>query len=186
MVSADEGIVDYLMRSDLKGYMMIAVAGQAAEFGPDVAPPERLLTPRGIEELAYLEEACVSEVLGYYSTIPSEELFKLDDWDLTLTTGEDPNQLNSVGNEPAHAPVLLVHGNADTSVPGVFITTYVETLCADGLPVQLEWFEGPHRVMYDPASGAADVVLAWIDGRLAGDDPPSVCDAIPPMPPPAG
>ncbi len=181
VVTGTDAVVDYMITSDLKGYMMIAMASQAAEYGEDVAPYDRLLTDKGVEELAYLDDHCVQEILPYYAEIPSQDLFRLDDWDMTLTNGQHPGDLNAVGKTAPIAPILLVHGTQDTSVPGNFIVPWAEFAC-ESQAVQLNWYEGPHRVFYDRATGAADDVLAWIDGRLAGEEPPSVCGAIPPMP----
>ena len=174
----DAGIVEFLLTSEFRGFMVIAVAAQAEAYGEDVAPYDRLLTPEGIEELAFLEEGCVGDILEHYDAIPPEDLFRLDDYDMTFTTGEDPNVLNTAGQEPANAPILLVHGRSDGTVPANAVTGYAETVCDQGGEIQLNFYDGEHRVMYAEEAVQQDV-LDWIDDRLAGEEPPSVCGAVP-------
>lgn len=180
VVGAQSGIVDYLMSSKLKGLMMITAAAQQAAYGPELAPPGRMLTEQGIAELANVEIGCYDAVIKYFAEIPKEELFR-PDYKLGFTDGSVAR--DQAGNHPGTAPMLLVHGTEDKSIPASMIQPYIERVCGFGQAVQLKWYVGrPHRALYERDSGAADDVLAWIDARLAGEEAPNDCAAIPPLP----
>lgn len=162
--------------------MVIAMGAQQAAYGADIAPPTRLLTDFGVSQLGALEDGCWSDILAHYGQLTREELFR-DDYGLTFTNGENPNFINSAGNRPGAAPVFLVHGAEDTTIPAAFIPPYMEKVCTQGNDVDVRFYAGyGHRAMYDPSSGAADAVLGWIDDRLAGRAVPSACGAIPSAP----
>lgn len=177
-----EPFIPILLNGNLRGIMVLAMASQQAAYGADIAPPTRLLTELGVREMPNVEDGCWNHILSYFQQFTTEELFR-PDWDLTFTNGENPNFINSAGNRPGAAPIFLVHGTEDTTIPAGFIPPYIEKTCSQGDTVDVRWYEGyGHRALYDPSSGAADAVLTWIDARLAGEAASSVCGNIPPIP----
>lgn len=77
------------------------------------------------------------------------------------------------GHRKTAAPVLVVQGEADTTVLPVLTTTLVSTMCAVGDTVELRTY---------PSAGHGDVVIralgdirAFLEARLAGDPATSTC-----------
>ena len=182
VVAADSGIVDYLINSELRGVMVLAVGSQLHAYGEELAPANRVLTDLGAEELGALEEGCWGHIIDYYQQFTPEELFR-PDYDFTFTDGQNPEPLNEAGNRPGVAPMVLVHGTADEIIPAQFIPPYVERVCAHGQDITVHWYEGyPHHAIFEEESGAGDTVVEWIEARLAGEPAPTHCGAIPPIP----
>ena len=169
---ADDTIADYLMGSELKGFMMMVGAANNAAYGDEGFPLEEHFTPEGIEELAALEELCVQEAIDYYAPLDGEAIFTEDAFSV-------PNADSLPGSEVGVGPLLMIHGIGDSTIPPPSVAPWVEAACEKGQVVDLEWFDTGHRVPYEDPEGAEARVMAWIDGLLAGEDPPSVCGDVP-------
>jgi hypothetical protein len=178
VVTVDDGIVGFLISSpDYMGIMVMAMAAQEAAYGTDVAPPTRLLTEFGASELHMVEEGCASDVSAYFGQFAQAELFR-EDWDLTLTNGEDAGSLNEAGQEPNNAPQLLIHTRDDGLVPAGYVSSYLENACAHGVPIEIDWWDGGHALLYENEDAQTRALL-WVDDRLAGVVPVDSCGDIP-------
>jgi alpha-beta hydrolase superfamily lysophospholipase len=101
-----------------------------------------------------------------------------DDDDTTTTTTdrpaeESPSAEGDAGSttSTAEAPVLLLQGEADDTVPAVATELLTTSLCEAGEAATMELYPGfGHDEVLDPS--LPDMV-AWIATRLAGDPPPA-------------
>ena len=84
VVDVSAGFVEVLLNLDGFRYIMVmTMVAQEAAYGADVAPPGRLLTDFGIEQMSAIHEMCASELGGHFAEWTSEELF-VEDWTLDL------------------------------------------------------------------------------------------------------
>ncbi|MGH2684840.1 MAG: alpha/beta hydrolase family protein, partial [Actinomycetota bacterium] len=81
---------------------------------------------------------------------------------------------NTAGTEAIAEPVLLIHGDRDDLVPVDTTIALADRLCRlGGAPVELlRYPDGGHSSVM---SESAEEMLAWIDGRFAGEGAPSIC-----------
>ena len=179
-VSADSGvfapdadIVTALMTGSLKGFLVISAVGLNAAYGDEERPLSDYLTPEGIEEAAIVEEVCIGDVIRHFGDVPPEDL-----WAPGAFEGAQ-NPESVAGLNPGSSPLLMVHGRSDEIIPAAVIPGWVDEVCGLGQVVDLVWFDTGHGVAREDPAGAEAVVIEWIEGRLAGDEPPSVCGAVP-------
>jgi alpha-beta hydrolase superfamily lysophospholipase len=80
---------------------------------------------------------------------------------------------------PLHltAPLLILQGTADTTVPRTSSDALDQAMCANGATVRYDVYQGlTHRQV---VSGAAADALAWVQARFAGTPAPSNCGSAP-------
>lgn len=139
---------------------------------PDEAVLSEVLTPEGEAELSAVDDGCVGEVIGHFAGADSSALVDVE----SLTSGQwaELAEQNDPGNVATDAPILIVHSAADEVVPATLSELLFERMC--GLDQVVE------RRVYEKGQGhgeaAPDAVrdgLAWLDERLAGDEPTSTC-----------
>lgn len=83
------------------------------------------------------------------------------------------HQADPLRSEPPHQPVLIVHGQDDSTISVAWSREYVERCRAKGADVELVDPPGEgHRDPVDPASASWAAAAAWLEGR-AGDSRPS-------------
>jgi predicted esterase len=75
--------------------------------------------------------------------------------------------------DAAVGPVLMVHGDADESLPPFLSAELVEELCDAGVAVQYRTYPGAGHD--GVLAAAADDAARWLTDRLAGADPPADC-----------
>ncbi len=177
----EDDIIGFLIDSPFRGVLVIVAASHEAAYGSEEAPLSRFLTDQGIEEAeAVLETGCWDDVIDHFEPFEPEEIF-VADAPLPTASGVDLTQENAAGSRVGSAPLLMVHGAQDEIIPPAGIAPWAESVCEIGQVVWLEWYPGGHRVVYDEPD-AQPFVLDWIDARLAGEEPPSSCGAVPPVP----
>lgn len=148
----------------VKGFGLMVVAGiQAAH--PEVDLSE-ILTPAGQQALAVVDEGCVGEIFKAASSA-KEDLFVPDG-------GQSPTwsklgEEQDAGTEKTNdAPVLLIHSNADATVPTFFIDQVEQRMCANGQVVQrVDLAEGGHTQAAVPAYAQA---MDWMQSLFDGDE----------------
>ncbi len=82
---------------------------------------------------------------------------------------------NTAGNVVPSAPVLIYHGEADTTVPRALSDITLGRYCAIGATVELKSYPGADHTSVIPA--ALGDIQAFFQGRLAGTPPTSSCPA---------
>jgi hypothetical protein len=157
-----------------QGYLALGVYGQAAA-NPELDPSD-VLDPLLTERAALLEEQCGDDVHLAFTQLAAEagrSLARLDGFERP----EWQAQLASIkpGSRATVAPILVVQGDRDLTVPARTTRTLVQRLCARGDTVSTRNFG---------SSGHVDVVIAadaevrrFIADRLAGAPEVGSCPA---------
>jgi dienelactone hydrolase len=161
---------------------MFAVAGgrgygallleAAAELEPRLDPAVAL-APEAAAREPLLTHGCWEEAVPGFDDLDESQMLagpevadllaaELGDW-----ATSDP--------QAALGPLFFIHGELDESLPPALTDQLVDELCAVGVTVAGRTYPGATHdsVLAD----AGDDVATWLAARLAGDDPPSSCDA---------
>jgi pimeloyl-ACP methyl ester carboxylesterase len=148
------------------GFSLMIDAGYAAAY-PDL-PVDALVTDDGVAVLDEVGQACTGDAFALAQENPDIQLDPTTDADWVATF-----DVNSPGAVAPTAPVLIIHGSADTVVPPILSEMIADDYCALGVTVQ--------RIVYDGAdhstviTAALSTVQAWIADRLAGTPAPTSC-----------
>jgi hypothetical protein len=151
-----------------QGYLVMGLSGLAAvdesvRVGELLAPPAR-------SREAVLETGCFQEILGAFAGFTAAEL---------LVGGALPAEIvaklaeNNPGQRRGDAPILLLHGAADETVPSFVADGLLAAYCAQGTAASLRMYAD---VSHDAILTASmNDAIAWIDGRFQGEPAPSDC-----------
>jgi fermentation-respiration switch protein FrsA (DUF1100 family) len=161
-------IAGALKNSPFRFYLGMVAAGWAAAY-PD-ADPADVLTPEGVRRLDAVDTACGGALATAWSDVPYEALVKADPatvepWK-TLLVENDP------GFVVGESPILIIHGEQDEQIPTVSSKLLLDRMCGIGQVVQRRTYPGSHAGVIGPSMPD---MLAWIDGRLAGEPAPTSC-----------
>lgn len=122
------------------------------------------------EKARLAQQACTGDIVAN-TTRPLNEIFRSDPQN--SATWQEAVRVNSVEVGASTAPVLLTHGDADTTVPIAGTLALHDQLCAQHVPTQLiRQPTGDHGTAYYLTLGD---VGTWITDRIAGTPPPSDC-----------
>lgn len=157
-----------LKDSPFRYYLAMVAAGWAAAY-PD-ADPADVLTPAGMERLDAVDEDCGGALAAAWSDLSYDQLVKADPatvepWK-TLLVENDP------GFVVGESPILIIHGEQDEQIPLVSSELLLARMCGIGQVVERRTYPGSHSGVIAPS---LPDMLAWIDGRLAGDPAPTSC-----------
>jgi acetyl esterase/lipase len=158
-----------LKNSPFRFYLGMVTAGWAAAF-PD-ADPALVLTEEGLDRLDMVDEGCGGDLATAWSDVPYEQLVKADPatvepW-ASLLVENDP------GFTVGASPVLIIHGEQDEQIPVVSSEMLVDRMCGIGQAVERRTYPGQsHAGVIGPS---LPDMLAWIDARLAGEEPANDC-----------
>jgi fermentation-respiration switch protein FrsA (DUF1100 family) len=159
-----------LKDSPFRYYLAMVAAGWAAAY-PD-ADPADVLTPAGVERLDAVDEDCGGALATAWSDLSYDQLVQADPatvepWK-TLLVENDP------GFVVGESPILIIHGEQDEQIPLVSSQLLLDRMCGIGQVVERRTYPGSHAGVIAPS---LPDMLAWIDGRLAGDAAPTGCPA---------
>lgn len=117
------------------------------------------------------EKVCLGELGKYFAQNPPSELIP-PGWQsieplVLFADRNDPGKHLSPG------PMLLVHGDADTTLPRLLSDQLNKQLCGLGETVDYRVYPGADHSGVVPAAGPE--ILDWIDARFAGQPPTSTC-----------
>jgi len=151
-----------------QGYLVMALSGLAA-VDPTVHP-EQLIAPPALSRLGILESGCFVEIIGGFADFTAEEL---------VVGGALPGHIvakfaiSNPGQRRGNAPILLLHGEADETVPSFVAEDLLAAYCARGSVASVQMYPGASHdtVLIDSSADA----LEWIEGRLDGDTASSDC-----------
>ena len=79
---------------------------------------------------------------------------------------------NTPGAAPIRAPVLIVQGTDDPTIPPEAVRALGRELCARGDVVEYRQYSG---VGHEPIARALPDIFAWAQARVFGAPPPSSC-----------
>jgi pimeloyl-ACP methyl ester carboxylesterase len=163
-----ELIAPALVGTPVQGYLVMALSGLAAA-DPSVRL-EDVLAPEALERAGVLESGCFDEVMAAFGDLSPDEL---------LVGGAVPDALvakfaaGNPGAEAPNAPVLLVQGSADDTIPADLTQLFQSRLCGFDQPVALSEYAGADHINILPAS--QDDVHAYIRARFKKEPAPSGC-----------
>ena len=175
-------VPELVMRSNIRGYMVLAAVVDEAVWGEELAPLTNTLTDFAIDKIGALEELCWPEALAYYRQFEPEELFHFPH-DPKFTNGVDPSVVDAIGQKVGVAPVLIIHPLDDSVIPPSAVIEYVEKVCDLGQTILIDWQEDmPHSVAMFGYQETIDALFGFLDARLAGDPLETHCGNIPDLP----
>jgi acetyl esterase/lipase len=144
-----------------QGYLVMALYGLAAA-DPRIRP-QIYLAPMALRRVGVLQTGCYTEIMGAYQSLTAEQL---------LVGGSLPPDIiddfavSNPGRRPGGAPVLLLSGEADETVPTFVAQDLLATYCGHGTPTSLNTYPGAtHDTILTHASSDA---VRWIEDRFAG------------------
>ena len=110
------------------GYLAMGVQGFHAAYPED--DPAAVLTPDAEAKSEAATTQCAGEVMGVFQGISGPDVLAHDP--LSIPAIQARLHENSAGNRPAGAPVLIVQGSADTTIPKVLTDAFDAKACAAG------------------------------------------------------
>ncbi len=152
-----------------RGYGALLLTA-AAELDPSLDPAVAL-QPAAAARTPLLTHGCWEEAVPGFDDLDAAEMLT------SPAVGERLAEvLDTCCTSDATAavgPLLVVHGEADESLPPVLTDELVRELCATGIAVEYRTYPG---ASHDGVlATSADDTARWLAGRVAGDDPPSTC-----------
>ena len=169
-VSNLEIIGPALAGTPLQGYLAMAVFGLAA-VDPTVDPQDILAQP-ALDLAGVLDTGCFNEIIAAYAPLTADQM---------LVGGVLPDSLvadsaarSDPAQQPNTAPVFLVQGGADQTIPPELTGLLQQEECAvNTVATQLTIYPGQD---HDPVLYAAQAdIVTYISARFAGQPAPSNC-----------
>lgn len=154
-----------------RGYAALLLEA-AAELNPSLDPAVAL-QPAATAREALLTHGCWEEAVPGFADLDATEMLA------SLEVGELLGKVldTCCASDPKAAlgPLLVVHGEADQSLPAELTAGLVKDLCAAGVTVEYRTYPGADHDEVMAASGEDG--RRWLADRLDGVDPPSNCAA---------
>jgi fermentation-respiration switch protein FrsA (DUF1100 family) len=165
-------IAQFIPGTPGQGYLAFAVFGLAV-VDPTVHPQD-ILAPPALSRVGTLASGCFNEVLAAYAPLTAEQ---------TVVGGQVPQSFadklarSNPAQESNNAPVLLVQGDADQTIPVEFTQDLLVQECGANnptrAPTKLNVYPGQD---HDPVLYAAMAdVVAYITARFNNVPAPSDC-----------
>jgi alpha-beta hydrolase superfamily lysophospholipase len=150
--------------TDGQGYLVMAVAGLAAI--DNTVKPDQVFTSYAKSKAAELPaSACLNEILAKFQPLTAEQL--VPNGEVPSTVVSKLGQYGNPGQRPPSAPILIVHGTADTAVPyEITRDALVPELESwpNHPPVELITLEGRDHegAVFDSTVTVADQIDEWL------------------------
>ncbi len=159
-----------LKTGDFRHYLLMAAGGLNAAYGDEAAPLDDILTERGIELLAELENGCSSYLQDLSKDISFDEITDVDPFSVPawrdILLANDPQNFA----DPADVPLLIIHGGSDEQIPTASSALLLGQLCTAGHQLDRWVYPGQkHAAVIVPSF---DDMLAWINARFDGSTEP--------------
>lgn len=163
--------MEVILRGGPSGFVFMNLAGLAAAYPQlDLAT---YLTPAGLDRIGAVDTGCAADVFAAVSSLPKDQAVRPDaldhgDWK-KIANENDP------GRVATDDPILIIHSEADSTVPVILSQFLLTRMCEHGQVVE-------RRVLHDGDAHTAAAVPAyrqaveWLEGRFA-DDPPDPVDS---------
>lgn len=145
-------------------------AGYSGIIQPQAAPAVDAIAQKCIDTLIQgsAKREAEKQLATGFITVP--DITAVEPWRSLIAQ-------NSAPTLPPKIPVFLAQGTADIIVRPDVTRTYAARLCANGSKVSFNVLPGvPHA--WIAAKSAKDAV-SWLTSLLAGNPPPTNCDALP-------
>ncbi|HEY3673905.1 MAG TPA: lipase family protein [Acidimicrobiia bacterium] len=151
------------------GYLAMGIQGFHAAY-PD-ADPAAVLSADAETKSEAATNQCSDDVMAAFQGVSGPEVLAHDP--LSIPTIQSLLHANSAGNRPAGAPVLIVQGTADTTIPKVLTDAFATKACAAGDTVDYRAYAGSTHTTV--INAAQDDVVQWLKDRVAGKPAPTTC-----------
>ena len=156
-----------LKDSPERQYLTMAAGGLNAAYGDAAAPLDQVLTPKGIELLAELDNGCLGYVHDLaqeydYSEIGTVDPATVPEWK-TLLDENDPQSFTETND----VPLLIIHGGADTLIPPVSSTILKDHLCTLASVERWLYPGQSHGGVVQPS---LNDMITWINTRFEDSD----------------
>ena len=151
------------------GYLAMGIQGFHAAY-PD-ADPAAVLAPDAEARSEAATTQCSDEVMAAFQGVSGAAVLAHDP--LSIPAIRARLHENSAGNRPAGAPLLVVQGSADTTIPKVLTDAFDAKACAAGDTVEYRVYDGATHGSVIVA--AQDDVVQWLKDRVAGKPAPTSC-----------
>ena len=134
------------------------------------ADPAAVLTPEALATAKLATTQCAGAVMQAYSGTTGTVL---EHDPLSIPLIQKLLHENSAGNRTAGAPLLVVQGSADATIPQALTDMWTKKACTLGDTVEYTIFPGATHTSVIAA--ARSDVLSWLADRVAGTPAPSTC-----------
>jgi hypothetical protein len=138
-----------------------AAAGLASAY-PELSLAD-VLTPEALGALDVLETGCLLSFSSAFGDIAGGvrrgDPLSRPDWNARVVD-------NDAGQRPMDAPLLVLQGDRDMTVPPALTVDYVARACANGTAVMLSRYPTVNHLSVTGGAPRADA-LAWIADRMA-------------------
>jgi pimeloyl-ACP methyl ester carboxylesterase len=151
------------------GYLAMGIQGFHAAY-PD-ADPHAVLAPDAEAKSEAATTQCSDAVMTAFQGVSGSAVLAHDP--LSIPTIATLLHANSAGNRPAGAPLLIVQGSADATIPKVLTDAFDKKACAAGDTVEYRIYDGATHGSVIVA--AQDDVVQWLADRIAGKPAPTTC-----------
>lgn len=162
-------LFDSLLGTERQGYLMMTLVSYDATY-PE-ADLEEVTAPEALALIDVLDTGCLGDIQEAFEQLP--ELFTIDDF-----TATEPwaslSEANLPAQEPIAAPVLILHGELDDTIPIETSAELLDQICVQGGTAR--------RITYPDKPHGEEVVqayvldmLLWMGGRFAGGPAPTDC-----------
>ncbi len=157
-------------------FAFAALFFEAASAADPAVKLDQIFTPAAFALLAQTQDRC------------SDALYLADSWGGVVPTAAFRTDAavapvlrvaaaSDAGPLHLSAPLLILQGTADTTIPRVSSDALDRQLCAAGATVRYDVYPGlTHRQVVPASSNEA---LAWVEARFAGSAAPSNCGGPP-------
>jgi acetyl esterase/lipase len=151
------------------GYLAMGIQGFHAAY-PE-ADPAVVLAPDAVAKSDAATKQCSGEVMDAFKGVSGSAVLAHDP--LSIPSLQQLLHENSAGNRPAGAPLLIVQGTADTTIPKVLTDAFDTKACAAGDTVDYRTYDAAtHGTVIQAAQ---DDVVQWLQDRVAGKPAPTTC-----------
>ena len=151
------------------GYLAMGIQGFHAAY-PE-ADPAAVLSADAEAKSDAATTQCSDEVMQAFEGTSGSAVLAHDP--LSIPAIQTLLHQNSAGNRPAGAPVLIVQGSADTTIPKALTDAFNAKACAAGDTVDYRVYDGATHGTVIVA--AQDDVVGWLKDRVAGKPAPTTC-----------
>jgi pimeloyl-ACP methyl ester carboxylesterase len=154
------------------GYVLMTVYGFEAAY-PELVGRDKALTPAGQAALARIPGECLDKILA------DNENKTLDEYGIkpVLHAPDFSTFLrkNDPGYQKSTAPILIVHGEKDDTIPVQNTRDLVQRYCALGVTVAVRYY--PDYGHVDVLGAALPVIVKYLNERMVGSPAPTSCAA---------
>ncbi len=159
-----------LLKSPDRFYLVMAAVGYEKAYGAAKAPLRQVLTKRGLALVPDMTKGCFTYLARTVDRYSMQQLVKKNPFDIpawrTLLQENDPGSFTAA----AAAPLLIVQGGTDTTIPPISTQLLAQHLCSVGQDVE-RWIYPRMTHTAVITVSIADMVH-WIADRFAGGPNP--------------